>query len=217
MFQAHPQCRVSSQLGCYTYKTSRLHEHIQRVIYQGDREAARYVLRCYADRKGWTDETFRARWDGVGALLVWWDALDPRSRPPLVALDGDDAQAFLAELEARGLARTTIRGYRAGARALIRALNDFSTIPTDTADPFKDVALLPPKRIYKLDPALLSQQKPLTALRLEVLVALLNLGMSVPEVCTVRHSELILELGTRLQATNRQARGASSNGNYHLD
>ena len=50
---------------------SRLHEHVQRVVYQGDREAARYVLRYYTDRKGWTDETFRARWDGVGALLVW--------------------------------------------------------------------------------------------------------------------------------------------------
>ncbi len=172
---------------------SRLHEHVQRVVHQGDREAARYVLRYYADRKGWTDETFRARWDGVGALLMWWDALDPTSRPPLGALDGDDARAFLTELEARGLARTTIRGYRAGARALIRVLNDFSTIPTDTADPFKDVALLPPKRIYKLDPALLSQQKPLTALRLELLVALLNLGMSVPEICSCRRFDLELK------------------------
>ena len=165
---------------------SRLHEHAHRVIYEGDREAARYVLRCYADRKGWTDETFRARWDGVSALLIWWDALDPTSRPPLGALDGDDARAFLTELEARGLARTTIRGYRSGARALVCALHNFGTLPTGTVDPFKDVALLPPKRIYQLNPALLSQQKPLTALRLELLVALLNLGMSIPEICACR-------------------------------
>ena len=157
---------------------SRLHEYTQRVIYQGDREAARYILRCYADRKGWTDETFRARWDGVSALLMWWDALEPTSRPPLGALDGDDARAFLAELEARGLARTTIQGYRSGARALIYALHNFGTLLTATVDPFKDMALLPPKRIYKLDPALLSQQKPLTVLRLELLVALLNLSGS---------------------------------------
>ena len=124
---------------------------------------------------------------------MWWCSLDPTSRPPLGALDSDNARAFLVELEARGLARTTIQGYRSGARALIYALHNFGTLLTATVDPFKDVTLLPPKRIYQLNPALLSQQKSLTALKLEVLVALLNLGMSVPEICSCRRFDLELE------------------------
>lgn len=171
---------------------SKLHDHVRRAAYGGDRESARYVLRNYADRRGWADETFRARWDGASALLSWWDALDTEMRPPLCALDGDDARAFVAYLEDQGLASTTIRGYRAGASVLTRALHEPSA-SSAAYNPFKAVTLSPPKRVYELDPALLAREKPLTVFRLELLVALLNLGMSVPEVCAARRSDLVLE------------------------
>lgn len=162
---------------------SKLHDHARRAAYYGDRRSARFVLRTYADRKGWANETFRARWDGASALLSWWDTLDEEVRPPLGALDGDDAQVFVADLEAQGLSRTTIRGYRAGASVLTPALHELSASAETAYNPFKGVSLSPPKRVYELDPKLLGRQKRLTALRLELLVALSNLGVSVPEVC----------------------------------
>ncbi len=193
---------------------SKLHDHAQRTAYHGDRKSARYILRGYADRKGWANETFRARWDGASALLAWWHLLDPATRPPLSALDAEDARAFLADLEAQGLARTTVRGYRAGASILTRALHDLSATPTKTYNPFKGVSLSPPKRVYELDPDLLGRQKRLTALRLELLVALLNLGMSVPEVCAARHSDLVLErrllYGYRQRITRLGAKAVSA-------
>lgn len=172
---------------------SKLHDHALKATYGGDRKSARYVLRDYADRKGWADETFRARWDGASALLFWWDTLDREVRPPLGALDGDDARAFIAALEVQGLSRATIRGYRSGAHALTRALHNLVAAPTGMYDPFKGVTLSPPRRVHELDPAWLAQEKPLTVLRLELLVALLNLGMSVPEACAARRSDLVLE------------------------
>lgn len=174
---------------------SRLTDHAHRAAYKGDEEAARYVLRAHADRKGWADETFRARWDGASALLSWWRTLDPISRPPLGMLDTDDARAFLEHLEAQGLACSTVRGYRTGARVLTRALHDLddSRKKGEVYDAFKGVTIGPPKRVYELDPKRLAQQKPTVAAKLDLLIALLNLGMSVPEVCSRRRSDLALE------------------------
>ena len=112
----------------------------------GDWEAARYVLRWYGDMKRWTTETFRARWDGAASLLVWWHEREPAQRPPLDNLSQEDARAFLGWLEARGLSRSTMRGYRVGARALTKALRSASTSPTNLGtnyDPFREVSLSP--------------------------------------------------------------------------
>lgn len=174
-----------------------VHKHAQRAAYHGDVRNALYVLRLHADLKGWTDETLRARWDGAAALLTWWHTLDPEMRPPLDALDVEDARAFLTSLEVRGLARTTVRGYRAGARSLTRSLRELGTSPKpeETYDPFKAVCVSPAKRVYALDPTVLEKEKPRVALRLELLVALLNLGMSVPEICCCKRHDLDLKCG----------------------
>ncbi len=172
-----------------------VHKHAHRAAYQGDFQSAFYVLRLHADLRGWTDETLRARWDGASALLTWWHTLEPETRPPLDALDTEDAQAFLTHLEARGLAKATIRGYRAGARSLTRSLRELGTSPSPvrTYDPFKAVSVTPARRVYALDPAVLEKEKPRVALRLELLVALLNLGMSVPEICCCKRDDLDLK------------------------
>lgn len=172
-----------------------VHKHAQRAAYQGDFQSAFYVLRLHADLKGWTEETLRARWDGAAALLTWWHTLDPEMRPPLNALDAEDAQAFLESLKSRGLARTTVRGYRADARSLTRSLRELGTSPQPegTYDPFKTVSVPPAKRVYALDPTVLEKEKPRVALRFELLVALLNHGMSVPEICCRKRHDLNLE------------------------
>ena len=106
-----------------------LPELARLAAFDGDFDAARYVLRWYADRRGWSDETVRARWDGSSALLGWWHGLDAPERPPLDNLGENDARAFLAVSEAQGLARTTVRGYRHGASALTKALRAARTLP----------------------------------------------------------------------------------------
>ena len=156
----------------------------------GDWEAAHYVLRWYGDMKHWTSETFRARWDGAASLLDWWHEREPALRPPLDRLTKEDAQTFLAWLEARGLSRLTIKGYRVGARALTKALRGASTSPTNldtNYDPFREVSLSPLKRPQPwtdIDPAAIETLTPRQRDRLELLLALLASGLSVPEACT---------------------------------
>lgn len=168
-------------------KHARLLEYARLASYNGHVQAAHYVLRWYADRQAWTDETFRARWDGASALLVWWGELAETARPPLDNLSQRDALAFLDCLAERGLAKTTIRGYRSGASALTKALRGARTLPASfdvQYAPFKSVhpvrtshrtLLVNTHRLHNLPPA--------ARARLELLLALLALGMSVPEVC----------------------------------
>lgn len=123
-----------------------LPELARLAAFEGDLDAARYVLRWYADLRGWTDETFRARWDGASALLGWWHELDAPERPPLDDLTENDARNFMADLEAQALARTTVKGYRHGASALTKALRAVRTLPPSfdgDYDPFKGILLKP--------------------------------------------------------------------------
>lgn len=173
-----------------------LTDHARTATYEGDFDAARYVLRWYADRKRWTDETFRARWDGASALLGWWHGLEEAARPPLDHLTQEDAGAFLAFLAQQGLARTTIRGYRSGASALTQALRGARTLPAvfnPDYDPFRSVCPAPTlKPTPYVSPKLLAALEPRPRARLELLLALLALGMSVPEVCACRWDDVNL-------------------------
>lgn len=165
-----------------------LTDRARAAAYEGDVSAARYVLRWYADRKSWADETFRARWDGACALLGWWHELGAPERPPLDDLNEADASAFLEALAQQGLARTTVRGYRSGASALTRALRAARTSPPtfdETYDPFRSVTPKPTRKpVPRVDQDHLKSLPPLPRARLELLLALLDLGLSIPEVCT---------------------------------
>jgi len=62
-------------------------------------------------------------------LVTWWHEQDKMLRPPLDNLSVEDAQDFIASLERRGLARSTVQGYRSGASALTKALRAMRTLP----------------------------------------------------------------------------------------
>ena len=91
-----------------------------------------------------------------------------------------------------------MRGYRVGARALTKALRGASTSPTNLGtnyDPFREVPLSPQKREnpwIEIDPESLETLTPRQRVRLELLLALLASGLSVPEACTRcwRHVQL---------------------------
>lgn len=169
---------------------TKLQTYALAAAHRGDWLAARYVLRYLADCKRWCDETYRARWDGGAALLAWWHQLDAVTRPPLDDLKEEDARAFLNHLEGQGLARSTIRGYRIGAAALTYALRACKKWPVafDTSyAPFRNVYLQPVTQTSantKQEITLDKVSSPLTRARLELLLALMALGMSLPEVCS---------------------------------
>lgn len=126
-----------------------LPELARLTAYEANYVAARYVLRWYADGKGWTNETFRARWDGASALLGRWHEQGAPDRPPLDALSGDDARAFVAALGAKGLARATVRGYRAGASAITKALRAAKTLPPSFDERYNPFEGVQPERSKK--------------------------------------------------------------------
>lgn len=171
-----------------------LTDHARAAAYEGDFYAARYVLRWYADKQGWADETLRARWDGASALLGWWHKQGAPERPPLDDLNEADATAFLAALALQGLARTTVKGYRSGASALTQALRGAKSSPPafdETYNPFRSVTpKLTKKLVPRVDPRRLKSMPPLPRARLELLLALLGHGMSVPEVCACLRRDL---------------------------
>lgn len=166
-----------------------LQDHAHAASRYGDATGARVVLQHLADRKGWCDETFRARWDGAAALLVWWHSLEPVSRPPLADLNTDDARSFLDHLEGQGLARSTLKGYRVGAAALtgaLRACREHPVVFDPAYTPFKGVFITPPKptSVSASDVDMGHVISPLARARLELLLALMALGVSLPEVCS---------------------------------
>ncbi len=171
-----------------------LTDRARAAAYEGDFRAARYALRWYADRKGWADETFRARWDGASALLGWWHEQDAPERPPLDDLNEADATAFLDALAQQGLARATVKGYRSGASALTKVLRGARTLPPtldETYDPFGSVKPAPTKKpVPTIDQNRLENLPPLPCARLELLLALLAHGMSVPEACACLRRDL---------------------------
>jgi hypothetical protein len=158
------------------------------VSLHGDTASAKRLLRHLADHRGWCDETMRARWDGVAALLAWWHSLEPALRPPLWDLSPDDARSFLEYLESMDLARSTLNGYRIGASGFSAALRAYRSSPGafDPAyAPFKDVyPTRDQKEPFTTDIDLTPIASPITKARLELLLALLHLGMSVPEACS---------------------------------
>ena len=164
----------------------------------GDNRCARSVLRAYADTKRWTDETYRARWDGAAKLLEWWHGLDERVRPPLDHLTREDAEAFLSWLEHKTFAPSTVKGYLMGANALTKALRWASVQPVkidDTYQPFKSVKPTPPRRPPPgaAEGAVEAVDSPLLRAKLRVLFALLTLGLTVPEACTRTWRDLVPE------------------------
>ncbi|CAA9582593.1 MAG: hypothetical protein AVDCRST_MAG86-3016 [uncultured Truepera sp.] len=167
-----------------------LQDHALAASRHGSHESARYVLRFVADRKSWCEETFRARWDGAAALLTWWHDLDPTVRPPLDDLKAEDARNFLSYLETQGLARSTMKGYRTGAAALTYALRACRKHPVVLAHdhaPFKGVHPTPVKRSLPVSVEvadLSTMASPQARAKLELLLALIKLGLSVPEVCS---------------------------------
>jgi len=175
-----------------------LQAHALAAARHGDMESARYVLRYVADHKRWCDETLRARWDGAAALLTWWYELDSTLRPPLDDLNAADARAFLEHLQAQGLARSTMKGYRTGAAAISCALRACRERPVTFEHgyaPFAGIYLPPLKRssvglaaIRELELDVIDS--PLARVRLELLLALMALGMSLPEVCSRRWREV---------------------------
>ena len=171
-----------------------LTDYARAATYEGNVHAARYVLQWYADKQSWADETLRARWDGASALLEWWRGLDTFVRPPLDDLNEADASAFLEALARQGLARTTVKGYRSGASALTKALRGARTLPPafdESYDPFGSVMPAPTRRpVPSVNPRCLKELPPLPRVRLEVLLALLAHGLSVPEVCACLQRDL---------------------------
>ena len=175
-----------------------LPDYARAAAHHGDRLGARYVFLIYGDLKGWSDETRRARWDGAASLLAWWYEQDETLRPPLDNLSVEDAYDYLRWLETQDLACSTIRGYRSGARALTKALQGTQTLPIKldaSYDPFAGVQLSqlrkPPLEVS--EGVLETIASPLTRVRLELLLALLALGLTVPEVCTRRWFEVDLK------------------------
>jgi len=165
-------------------------EQSRATAYTGSSRDAKMVLHTYGlTHCRWTPETMRARWDGAAALLDWWHALEPSKRPPLDNLRGGNARAFISTLEKKGLARSTIKGYRMGASALTKALHWGSggqEQPDTTYDPFR--AILPsltehkPPQIDRIKLEAIDDIR--TRAKLEALLALLDLGLSIPEACT---------------------------------
>ena len=181
-----------------TEPTHPLNRCARAVSQTGNVTAARYLFQFYSDRKRWTAETYRARWDGAAALLSWWHAKDSSKRPPLDNLSAQDARDFLSSLERRGLARTTVKGYRSGADALTKALRGARTIPLKedpTYTPFDGIYPRLEKREHpQIDADFLAAlPSPLSRAKLELLAALLDLGMSVPEVCACIWRDVNLE------------------------
>lgn len=158
------------------------------VAFTGNKKLAHRLLREYGIDKQWSNETVRARWDGAAALLNWWRELPEAMRPPLNSLNQGDARAFITSLERRGLARSTIKSYRIGADAMTRAVRWAWTIPVGEDPhyrPFEGVQPKPkPRAVPKLDQAKLEAlPHDLRRAKLEGLLALLELGLSVSEAC----------------------------------
>ena len=175
-----------------------LPDYARSAAHYGDRYSARHVLLIYGDFRHWSDETRRARWDGAASLLEWWREQDAVLRPPLDNLSAEDARAYLSYLETQGLVRSTIRGYRSGARALTKALRGMRALPVKfeaAYDPFAGVQLSQVKKPVPqvTKKALEVLPSPLIRGRLELLLALLALGLSIPEVCTRRWFDVDLK------------------------
>ena len=191
----------------YVYDQNRIDS--RDVAYSGDKSLARRVLREYGGYKRWSKETCRVRWDGAAALLGWWSALPLEARPPLHQLSQDDARAFITSLEKRGLVRSTIKSYRVGADALTQALRWGWDIPyreDPNYAPFEGVQPKPKQRpTPHVDCTRLAViPVSLRRTKLEALLALLALGLSVPEACEVRWSAIDLERRTLRRADGRQ-------------
>ncbi len=179
------------------------------VAYSGDSKLARMLLRDYGIDKRWSNETLRARWDGAAALLGWWRDLPPAARPPLHKLTQDDARTFITSLEQRGLARSTIKSYRVGADAMTRAVRWAWVIPVGEDPhyrPFEDVQPKPKQRAVPAVDQVKLEALPqdLRRIKLEVLVALLDLGLSVPEACSRKWGSIDPERRTLRRVTGEQ-------------
>lgn len=188
-----------------------LPDYAHAAAHRGIKLYARHVLLIYGDYQHWSDETRRARWDGAASLLGWWHDQDKTTRPPLDNLNDADARDYLRWLESQGLARSTIRGYRCGARALTKALRGMRSLPVRfdaKYDPFASVHLAP---VEKPLPTISKERletipSPLARARLELLLALVALGMSIPEVCACRWFEVDLAHRTVRGYKQRQVR-----------
>ncbi len=177
--------------------------------HKGHRDEAKLILSDYGRRKRWTRETLRARWDGASALLAWWHNLEVSERPPLDRLEDKDARAFIFSLEAKGLARSTIKSYRTGASALTKAIR-FMRDPRNSYpayDPFRDIQpKLPVRSALLVDKTKLMALKDVRArARLKALLELMALGVSLPEACAcywsdvnIKHPELTGYNGRRI-------------------
>ena len=175
-----------------------LPDYAREAAHEGSYFGANYVLLAYGDSRLWTDETRRARWDGAAALLAWWHEQDETLRPPLDNLSKEDAQDFISSLERRGLARFTVRGYRSGASALTKALRAMRTLPVKfdpDYDPFAQARPTPVKKPIPQVPKerLAAIASPRSRARLEVLLALLALEMTIPEVCSRKWHDVNLK------------------------
>jgi hypothetical protein len=166
-----------------------------RLAHHGSRLNAKEVFYAYAHHKRWSRETKRARWDGAVALLEWWHGLPKIQRPLLDNLNHKDGQAFIRYLEERGLARSTVKGYRSGARALVQAtawgVGNLERSSTLTYDPFRFASRTPvPPKQPMVDPAKLVLLAERVQVRIKVLLALMELGLSLPEVCDMYWSDV---------------------------
>lgn len=175
-----------------------LPDYAREAAHEDSYFGAAYVLLAYGDSRLWTDETRRARWDGAAALLAWWHEQDEVVRPPFDNLSKEDAQDFISSLERRGLARSTIRGYRSGASALTKALRAMRTLPVKFDPDYHPFAQARPTPVKKPIPEVPKERlaaiaSPRTRARLALLLALLTLGMTVPEVCACKWCDVNLK------------------------
>lgn len=164
----------------------------------GDYRKAYALLVFYGQVKRWQQETIRARWDGAKALLDWWHTLSPVTRPALAQVVPQDLAGFLSFLAARNLTASTFKAYVIGAKALLRVIKVHPR-EASTYDPFKGLKSLKEhtaraKRVYDLSEAQLASLKLPKAkeVKLRLLIALVNLGMTIPEVCSRTWANLIL-------------------------
>ena len=167
----------------------RLGDLARLASHHGDVAAIRELVTMFGHSKRWSPETSRSRIDGALALARWWRTVP--YRPPLDCLGTHDAQGFLAWLEDEKFRPSTRRGYRRGASTLFRAIRwaHYDYAPNDPFFNLRMQRRKPTVRVPDLD---YSRVSPRVARKLEILVALMRLGLSLPQACFLewRHIDL---------------------------
>jgi hypothetical protein len=169
----------------------RLWPHIEALEKWNDSDAAKAILREHALSRHWAPETLRSRYDGAKSLLDW-RAAQPFP-PRLEYMDSAMVERYLDWLSGRLLSKATIRGYRRGAQALLRAIQS-ARGHKHPRDPFQEARpRRQPPRLPEVELDLVPSER--TRARLRALLALLKAGFTIPEACELEWGKVDLARG----------------------